>query len=396
MRLQLRTALAAALALGFFLRQGAAWAQSAVKVKRLRYVESTPGITVDEEVLEVLLTSEDETQYSGLFIHDTITGASPTGIPAAHAITGASSSVQKGRGQNFAPAPDDRWATSLGYAPLLTRTTRLNTALHYSTELDYRSLGATAGLTFELNKKNTTIAPSVTAYRDRVIPATGTPGGNKDSEVYSLVMSQVLGPRDIVSFALGALNSRGHLTDPYKQVLVGASPMPESRPAHRSGRYAQMGWRTQPWERHALDGKVRYYDDDWGVTSVTLNGAVLSQLGESWLLELFGRYYEQQAARFWAASFAAGDTSSYRTADLRLAAFIAITAGITATYKLSDAWWLEGSYARYSQRTGGSGDTANPAAPTPLPAPRVAWGAGVGNEPYMTAQIFSAAVQFRF
>ena len=355
MRLQLRHGVAATAALLLAARGSQAWGQSTAKLKRLRYDEGSPGVKVDEDALEVLVQMDNEDQVNFSAVHDVVTGASPTGIPTqTTTVTGASGSTStSGGGQQYAAFHDERWAYSVGYAPLFMRTIRPRISLSFSEERDYLSKGITLGAVFELNKKNTTIAPSVTYFDDLVRPSNAKPDKGKTSVDYALDISQIVNSWNVASFGLAYNESRGYLTDPYKQVQVGTAAMDESRPDTRLGYALQAGWRTKPLEQHALDLSARYYWDSWGISSATLGAKTLSEIGEQWLLELFFRYYNQNAADFWALTFPAGNTDRYRSADLRLSPFHATTLGLTGIYKLSDNWWVEGSVAEYTQYAAG-------------------------------------------
>jgi len=350
MRLQLNPGFWVLVALGLLVRPIGVAAQSVITAKKLRYQETSPGITVDEDLLEAQLQFDNEDQMSLSATHDVVTGASPTGIPSTDTVTGASAlASQPAGGQQFADFSDERWSYSIGYAPLLTRTFRLNTALHYGTEQDYLSRGATLGATIELNKKNTTLTPAVTMFWDRVMPSNALPDGDKRLSMYSLGIAQVLDAENLVTLELGLVRSEGELSDPYKLVLVGDAALPESRPDTRDGWSVQAGWRNAPFPHLAWNVALRHYQDDWGIDSQTLSAGVLGELGEHWLVELFGRHYRQTAADFFARSYPAGDTSTYRTSDLRLSDFSANTLGTTVTYKFNESLWLEGSVAAYIQ-----------------------------------------------
>ena len=345
--MQLKRALSALMALGLVLRAAAAWGQSSIKYKRLKYDETSPGVDVDEDALEVLLQMDNEDQASLSVLHDVVTGASPTGIPENTSVTGASSSAA--RGQQTAAFRDERWSYTAGYLPLIGRTTRLKGLLHFSEEQDYVSRGVTLGAAFELNKKNTTIAPAFTYFDDRIEPQNTRPDRSKFTRSFALDIAQVLNTWNVGSIGLSYTESDGYLTDPYKLVLVGDQAVDENRPDRREGYAVQLGWRTKPFDQHAFDVAYRHYWDSWGVQSNTFGLKSLSELGEHWLIELFYRYYLQSGANFWASSFPAGNQDTHRSSDLRLSPFQATTIGFTGIYKINETWWLEGSVAQYRQ-----------------------------------------------
>lgn len=334
------------------LRPFVSLAQSVYKYKKLNYTERAPGIVVDQDSLEVLLELEDQSTVNMLVIHDVVTGASPTGVRDALTNTGASTI---GRGQGFANFSDERWAYSLGVSPLITRTAKVSTTLLYSKENDYLSKGISLGFSLELNKKNTTIAPTATFLDDVVTPSNGKPEREKKVNDYTLSLSQVVNRWNLVTMGINKGYSRGYLTDPYKKVQIGTVVVDEIRPELRIKNAVALSWRTKPLKFHAFDLKYRYYWDDWGLRSQTTRLATFHELGESWLFELFWRHYRQSAVDWWDDLYPAGYSGQYRSSDTRLAWFDAVTAGATAIYKIDDKWWLEGSFSSYSQYARGCG-----------------------------------------
>ena len=85
--------------------------------------------------------------------------------------------------------------------------------------------------------------------------------------------------------------------------------------------------------KYFMDGKVldmswRYMTDDWGIDSHMLDATFRWPLGERSWLEPHLRLYTQTEADFYRASLPAGELPAYASADYRLAAFDAFTAGI--------------------------------------------------------------------
>lgn len=408
MRMQLRPFFSLLLMLVLILKAFAARAQSFIKAKHLNYDESKPGITVDEDSLDVHLELDNQDQVNVLVIHDAVTGATPTGVPLAspvHAVAGASSaaSSHNGIGQQYASFWDDRVGATLGYAPLLNPTTRLNVAVSGSEERDYKSSGLTLGVRIELNKKNTILAPTVTVYDDEVLPTNDKPAGSKHTQVYDFSLSQILDPWNVVGLSLGFSRNQGLLTDPYKKVEVGTQIVDESRPSSRNAVSIGGSWRTTPFPDEGLNLQLSFYGDDWGVNSVTSKVTSLTQLGDQWVIEVFVRLYKQSAANFWAQSFPEGNADPYRSADPRLASFASTTLGIGATYKLSNAWWIEGSLASYAQYFNLLSVTPTRSGLAQVDSLAAASGGGGGggggsgsSSPFLSATVYSLALQFRF
>ncbi|MDH4248057.1 MAG: DUF3570 domain-containing protein [Deltaproteobacteria bacterium] len=332
------------LALGFLLKGSLAWAQSTLKYKHLRYKEDEPLVQVDEDVLEAVLEFEGQQRLEFTFSHDAISGATPTGVPAQASLSGASSLAV--RGQEVSRMADSRNALTAGVNYPVGRFTRLRGSLYKSVESDYHSRGLTLGGAWELNEKNTTIQSALSTYTDQVVPP-GRANGEKRIDTFSLGVSQVLSPSVLVSAGVELGRYAGLLSDPYKDVLLDGMRIPESRPPARVGEAGWASLRAEVFTHHALNLLLRGYVDDWGIQSVSWQGSTLHDLNPNWLLELFYRHYEQSAAYFWADSFSAKTSGPYRSADIRLSKLSSDRLGLTAIYRANEAWWLEGSLARY-------------------------------------------------
>lgn len=346
MRLQLRLLFALGVIAWFALRTTTVWAQSTVKYKRMLYDEAAPGIRVDEDALEVLLELENQDEASFLMTHDVISGASPIGLPEGDVIGGASTAAV--RGQLVVPFEDTRTGVALGYKSQLVRTFALGGTASYSEEDDYISRGLSLSGTLELNAKNTTISPSISYYSDSVMPVE-KPQQEKKTTGFSLGLSQVINSWNLGELGMDLSRASGYLTDPYKQVLVGVTALPETRPDERISVAFRAGLRTKPFPNHAAWLRGRFYMDDWEVYSLTGTASTFHQLDEKLLVELFYRYYRQTEAFFWADSFEGTDQGPYRSADVRLARLTSARVGITTTWRKSDQLWWIFSFARYGQ-----------------------------------------------
>ena len=177
--------------------------------------------------------------------YDGMTGATPTGgAPSSKAQTvtrpsgGVGTVVPAGQlplDQNFR---DTRFGIDAAVTRPLNRLTQLSFGGHVSSEHDYTSIGLNAGLTRDLNGKNTTLGISGAYSHDRVTPVGGLPsafstpvtagqnqgngelpiyGSSRSKEVYDVVLSlsQILDQRTLARVDYSLNLSRGYLTDPY-------------------------------------------------------------------------------------------------------------------------------------------------------------------------------------
>ena len=96
-------------------------------------------------------------------------------------------------------------------------------------------------------------------------------------------------------------------------------------------------WRwSHMFEEDVFRVSYRYYTDDWGVDSNTLDMHYRYELNPKHYLEPHVRYYVQSAADFYHTSLIDGQTYDYASADYRLADMTSTTIGLKYGINLGD------------------------------------------------------------
>ncbi|MGF1546605.1 MAG: DUF3570 domain-containing protein [Thiotrichales bacterium] len=291
---------------------------------------------------------------------DTLTGASANGATATNTVQTFTRPSGKG---SYTTAPgetplddtfrDTRVALSANWDRPLNRLSRYNLGANVSKEYDYTSLGLSGQFSRDLNNRNTTVSAGLAYALDAIEPEGGIPkpfasmvapgaeqprtDSSDDKTTLDLLLgiTQVLGKNTIAQANLSFSQSDGYLTDPFKilSVVDGASGITrdyvyENRPDSRqkSSLYGAL--------KHYLDGDIlsasyRYYTDDWGVDSHTLDLAYRWQFADKHYLQPHLRYYSQSAADFYRHSLSdAAPLPKLATADYRLGEYDASTVGL--------------------------------------------------------------------
>jgi hypothetical protein len=221
---------------------------------------------------------------------------------------------------------------------------RGNAGLNYtrSDEDDYESDAITVDGSLNSEDGMRTYGVSVSASDDTLDPTQGntptsTLGAEKDIRSAWVGVSQIISKRAIVRFGLSYTYRNGFLSDPYKAN--------DSRPGTRKEWVLDSGY------RHflvPLNGAVqldyRYFDDDWGIQSHTLDIAWHQNIGLHTRLIPYLRYYTQSESRFFANLVDFNDR--YYSDDYRLSAFGAIATGLRVRYDIRD-WSLSLGGERY-------------------------------------------------
>lgn len=221
---------------------------------------------------------------------------------------------------------------------------RGNAGLNYvrSDEDDYDSNAVALDGAFNSSDGLTTYSGALSYSADDIEPTQGSVPTNtlKDDKDISSVwigVSRIISTRSLLRFGLSFTYRDGFLTDSYKRN--------DSRPDERKE------WAVSTGYRHffdapnaALHADYRYFDDDWGVGSHTLNLAWYQNIGALTQVIPYVRYYSQGEADFFGNVVDLSDR--YYSQDYRLSSFGALTAGLRLRHELGN-WVVNVSGERY-------------------------------------------------
>ncbi len=212
-----------------------------------------------------------------------------------------------------------------------------------SDEDDYQSDAFAVDASFDSDDGLTTYSAAISLSDDDIKPTQGsvpthTLHASKDSRSAWLGVSRIISKRALLRFGLSYTYRDGFLTDPYK--------LRDNRPGERKEWTASAGYRQFiAGANAALHMDYRYFDDDWGVASHTVDLAWQQNIGQHTRLTPFLRYYSQSEARFFAT--VADVDSRYHADDYRLSTFGALSGGLRLRHDLGD-WSINLAGERYS------------------------------------------------
>lgn len=224
----------------------------------------------------------------------------------------------------------------------------VDAGMAYSTESDYRSLAGSLIVSRDFNERMTTLSLGASLTHDDV---RDTPTGHweqKDTLDGQIQIAQVIDPNTLLKVSFVAGTSWGYLDDQYKFVLLNDAVIDEKRPDGRDKQivYVSLNRHIEPL-RGALEASYRFYTDTYGINAHTFGLDWYQNLGPKLILVPGARYYEQSAADFYATEFT-GDPNVY-SADYRLSKLGSVTYGVKLIWKVSDKFWADIAYDRYSQ-----------------------------------------------
>lgn len=210
--------------------------------------------------------------------------------------------------------------------------------LAISKENDYQSLALGLDGTLDIFNKHTTLIGSLSVSNDELSPTdpelstarTEADGRKKRSFSVYQGINQVIDKYSTVQMGVGFTQLTGFLSDPYK--------FKDNRPEARdqitfSAQHKQF---ANVLDGAALHSSYRYYYDDWGISSHTLDLKWAQQFdfGKMRLIATpLVRYYTQTEADFYSLQEnpAAED---FNSSDYRLSAYGAFTVGFNSELKL--------------------------------------------------------------
>ncbi|WP_232463792.1 DUF3570 domain-containing protein [Methylovulum psychrotolerans] len=245
---------------------------------------------------------------------------------------------------------------------------------------------------------------NTSAYASQLSLSSGltTLNGNRQDWAGSLGLTQILSKNALVTGNVGYTHSTGYMANPYKvMTVVFADPTTigndpnhpqsivgdvraflEQRPEERNqltleSRYIQhIGFADA-----ALHLDYRFFHDDWGINAHTFEADWVQPIASTWTVIPKIRYYSQDAASFY-SPYLISKQSYYKSvqnpdgsysaqyydpkklpsnfsSDQRLAAYGALSGGVTINKKLSKAISLEAGFEYYTHastlRLGGGG-----------------------------------------
>jgi len=320
-------------------------------------------VTVVEPVIRARKEiSEDEFLNMRLVV-DSLTGSSANGATAqntAQTFTSPSGNETYTTSANETPLDptflDTRVAFNIEWEKPLSNNIRGVFGANVSSEYDYTSIGASAMLNWDFNQRNTTLTTGVSYNQDNVDPVGGIALGlsamplttatsktevgsddTKDVADVFLGVTQVIDRKTLMQFNYSFGKDSGYLTDPYKilSVVDGVSGnlrasdpyLYEHRPDSRT-RHALYWSTVHQFEKDVLRGSYRYYWDDWGIKSHTIDLKYRMDLGEKSFLQPHVRYYVQDEADFYHYNLIDGAIPQFASADYRLGKLTTTTLGL--------------------------------------------------------------------
>lgn len=310
-------------------------------------------------------------------VFDALTGSSANGAtPANFAQTFTSPSGS----ETYTTAPgetpldgsfrDVRGAIDASYSFPMSRLTKAVVGSHFSSEMDYTSIGVNSSISRDFNKRNTTLSLGLALSHDIINPQGGRPdplttmidqqedddddddlllnGLSKDDDddipnrlsgsgiknVADIVLSltQAIDRNTIsrLNYSYGRVS--GYQNDPYKFVSLvypdSINYLYESRQDLRN-KHVLFGEVKRNFSGDVLTASYRFMKDDWGIKSHTVDMRYRLQKTDKSYFQPHVRWYNQSAADHFIPYLTTDEPiPEYASSDYRLSNMTAVTYGL--------------------------------------------------------------------
>lgn len=274
-----------------------------------------------------------------------------------------------------------------------------------SEEPDFLSNFGSVNVSHEMNNKLTTVSAGYNISSNQITRTTDHHGtavehvhGNNDNSPnypelndtsifngFNLGISQVLTKNTLFQSTANYTNQSGYLSNPYKFVYIRGEVTPEEYYIiEQASSGAPIDWNSitqlemvglelfrevRPESRNlfsisnrinqhipSLDASAhidyRYFIDDWGINSHTLELKWFQSLPMGITITPNFRYYSQSQADFFAPYFLSPRSDGYYSSDFRLADFGSLTGGITFSKQFTKGITVDAGFEYNTRQSG--------------------------------------------
>ena len=151
-------------------------------------------------------------------------------------------------------------------------------------------------------------------------------------------LSQIVGVKTLVTLAYTLAYASGYQGSPYRFITSPTFSAPESPPESRTRHAITARVLHMIGRANTIDAQYRFYLDDWGILSHTVELAYTRELAAAWSLRIRARGYRQHEASFYQETYAM--PMRYMTEDRELSTFWDAMGGVKLGYT-GDSWDLE-------------------------------------------------------
>lgn len=290
----------------------------------LNYYTDVDGVDVWGHYVTTGLRLQNNAALSFQWVHDRVVfpaiDAPPGSQEAADAITSASRPIA-----NSADPYQDYVKTRNSFEGSVSYH-GYDAGYYVSMESDYFAQMVSFGYNRGFMGDNLNLAFTASYSWDSIEPlddedTAGIPDYRRTT-YGSIVATQVLTKTTVARGGVEFNSVKGLQHDPYRNVYVAGTNVPESHPDQRARQDFFLGLSQYVYNRSSIKLDYRYYSDDWGVSSHMVGLKLNQYVNEQLVFRYRYRYYAQLPSEFYRSEYVeAGGVGGHQTGDYRLGDF---------------------------------------------------------------------------
>ncbi len=337
-------------------------AENYVSVEYLQYDESDSRVSVKAPSISASYDIGTDYTIKADFVHDSVSGATPSYLPDSG--SGASSRTNSGDYTHGKQEFDEkRNAYSLLLTTRFENRDELYTGVDYSRESDFDSKTLSLEyMHYTDASHNRSLSLGVAySYNEILLYDYDTGSGATAKETSQSIsvqagVTQVLNAKSSVKIAGFMASDDGYLTNPHSLIVrdyqTDSRLVNEIRPDTRLGYGLDIKYITMLNDDISYQLGYRFYNDDWDISSHTINNDFYYKLNKKFTFGAGLRYYTQTQADFYNGSKDFFTNEVVASSDERLSDFDAFTYKLSVDFRQNDkiSYNLGGQF--YTQSTG--------------------------------------------
>ncbi len=359
-----------------------AQAEDYVSVQYVQYDEDSGRTTVMSPAIEVSKDFGTDYTLKASFVADSISGASPSWYDSSSGASAFSHGTTSTNNVTYGNIEydDTRTAGAIALTTRFASRDELTVGYSRSYESDYESNELSAEYLYNLDSsRNRTLSFGVSYQLNQVLAQEYITNNNRlrdddddDDDDYDsssgaskaldvnvltaeLGFTQILNTDALVKASVFFINEDGYLSNPYMNIVrnydLGGSGTAlieaENKPDTRTSYGLTLQYITALSNELSSNTSYRFYNDDWGIMSHTINTELYYEYGDDWIFGAGLRYYMQSEADFYSNGYFTNE--KYTSSDIRISDFDALSYKISANYKINNELSTNVGFTYYDQ-----------------------------------------------
>ncbi len=334
------------------------FAEDYVSVQYMSYNEDSGKTTIHTPSIEINKDFGADYTLNISAVHDSVSGASPTYYDAS---SGASATLPTGHTYTTdviygnIPYEEKRKAVSVNFTKRFVSRDEINMGYSYSDEHDYTSHELSAEYLHYLDSSKNSSLSIGTSYQKNDLEiycfmntkdCDGVSGASskvkkRDLNVVNLEIgyTQILNRTSVLKGSIYMIDEDGYLSNPYMRVVINYNSSPtiaqEQKPDTRRAYGVSLEYTKALTQRVSSIISYRFYDDNWDITSHTIDLRTNYEWSNKTTIGIDFRAYTQTKAKFYSDKKIYFTNQKYASSDRRMSDFASFNYSLSLKHRLN-------------------------------------------------------------